>query len=368
MNRKPPDVLVIGGGIVGMLTARELAMAGRAVTLVERDRVGHSASRAAGGMLSSMAPWDQPEALAAISALSLPMLSELCTALENDTGIDCEYRRTGVIYLECAQIEATRAYAEHTGERMRVLEPDEVVNLEPAAARVEGKSAYFPDLAQVRNPRLMDALARDLRRRGVEILEEAGDVALERAGEGVAVTTTAHGRLTAPDVVLAAGAWSGEVAKGVGLDLPVKPVRGQIIWYQAPEAGIRHVLIRDMKYVVPRQEGVVLVGSTLEDAGFDDRPTAEAREMLEGVAKRIVPLLGRLPVQGHWAGLRPGSPGGIPYTGAVPGIPGLWLNTGHHCYGLKLAPGSAVLLKALITGEKPPLDPAPFDPGARMAL
>jgi glycine oxidase len=162
--------------------------------------------------------------------------------------------------------------------------------------------------------------------------------------------------------------YAAVVAKGLGLDLPVKPVRGQIIWYQAPEAGIRHVLIRNMKYVVPRQEGVVLVGSTLEDVGFDDRPTPEARAMLEEMAAQIVPLLGRLPVQGHWAGLRPGSPGGIPFTGAVPGIPGLWLNTGHHCYGLKLAPGSAALLAALMTGAEPPIDPAPFDPGARMAL
>jgi len=368
MTRKPPDVLVVGGGIVGMLTARDLVKAGRTVTLIERDRVGHSASRAAGGMLSSMAPWDQPEALAAISALSLSMLAKLCVELENDTGIDCEYRRTGVLYLDCAQVEATRAYAEQTGERMRVLEPDEVVNLEPAAARVEGQSAYFPDLAQVRNPRLMDALAKDLRQRGVEILEDAGEVSLETDGTGVAVKTQAHGLLAAPDVVLAAGAWSGEVAKGLGLELPVKPVRGQIIWYQAPEAGIRHVLIRNMKYVVPRQEGVVLVGSTLEDVGFDDRPTPEARAMLEEMAAQIVPLLGRLPVQGHWAGLRPGSPGGIPFTGAVPGIPGLWLNTGHHCYGLKLAPGSAALLAALMTGAEPPIDPAPFDPGARMAL
>ena len=368
MTKRTPDVLVVGGGIVGMLTARDLVKAGRAVTLVERDRVGRSASRAAGGMLSSMAPWDQPEALAAISALSLPMLAELCVELENDTGIDCEYRRTGVLYLDCAEIEATRAYAEQTGERMRVLEPDEVVNLEPAAARVEGRTAYFPDLAQVRNPRLMDALARDLRQRGVEILEEAGEVSLEADGTGITVKTGAYGSMTAPDVVLAAGAWSGEVAKGLGLDLPVKPVRGQIIWYQAPEAGIRHVLIRNMKYIVPRQEGVVLVGSTLEDVGFDDRPTPEARAMLEEMAAKIVPLLGRLPVQGHWAGLRPGSPGGIPFTGAVPGIPGLWLNTGHHCYGLKLAPGSAALLTALMTGSEAPIDPAPFDPGARMAL
>ncbi|MEJ2534953.1 MAG: FAD-dependent oxidoreductase [Gammaproteobacteria bacterium] len=370
MKAKPQrtcDVVVLGGGVIGMLTARALAAEGRKPVVVERDRLGRGASRAAGGIMSPLAPWEVDPAVHALAKVSLPMLPGLATALETDTGIDPEYRRTGVLFLDCADHEQALAYAERTGEAVRVLAPKDVANFEPAAARVEGPSVLFPDLAQVRNPRLLDALAKDLRLKGVEVLEDAGEARLETAGAGLAVVSDTHGRLAAPDVVLAAGAWSGEVAKGVGLELPVVPVRGQIIWYQAPEAGVRHVIIRDGKYVVPRQEGVVLVGSTLEEVGFDPGTTPEARSLLEAAARNVVPLLSTLPVQGHWSGLRPGAPNGVPFIGEAPGVPGLWLNTGHFRNGVNLAPGSVALLTDLMSGRKTPLDPIAYDPDRRMA-
>ena len=362
------DVIVVGGGIVGMLTARRLADEGHSVTLVERDRVGRGASRAAGGILSSLVPWESPPALADMMAVSMEILPELATQLENDTGIDCEFRRTGMLFLECENLDAAVAWAEAAGVAHRVLEPADVPTFEPAAARVEGRSLLLPDRAQVRNTRLLDALAKDLASRGVRILERAGDAAIATAGAGLAVTTPAHGRLVSAEVVLAAGAWSGVLAKDLGLELPIVPIRGQMIWFQVPAAGIRRMILRNRKYVVPREEGVVLCGSTLEEVGFDDRITEAAREELAAAAAAIAPILGATTIQGQWAGLRPGAPDNVPFVGAAPGVPGLWLATGHARNGLNLAAGSARLLADLMAGRKPCLDPAPYDPGRRLVL
>lgn len=361
------DIVVVGGGALGMLSARCLAEAGRRVTLVERDRVGRGTSRAGGGIMSPLAPWNVPEAVARLAECSLPLLPGLAEALAKDTGINPEYRVTGVIHIDCEELEPALAFAQRAGMRTELLDEAALAALAPAAVRTPGPSLLFPDLAQIRNPRFLDALAADLERRGVTLLEDAGEVTLERSGGGIRVNAGTHGRLRAANVVVAAGAWSAGLVAPLGVRLPVTPIRGQVLWYMLPRPMLHHVLIRHGRYVIPRQEGVVLVGSTVEDVGFDTSTTAAAADELRAAAAEMVPLLGTLAVQGQWAGLRPGSPDGIPMIGPVPGVTGLWVNTGHFRNGVNLAPASAALLAALMTGATPPLDPAPYDPGARMA-
>jgi len=361
------DIIVLGGGALGMLSARRLAEAGRRVTLVERDRVGHGTSRAGGGIMSPLAPWDVPEPLARLAELSLPMLPGIAAALAADTGINPEYRETGVIYLDCEALEPALAFARRSGMRAQLLDEAALAAIAPAAIRTEGPSLLFPDLVQIRNPRFLDALGADLKKRGVALLENAGEVKLERVGDGVLVDAGPHGRLRADEVVVAAGAWSAALLAPLGVRLPVRPIRGQILWYMLPRPVLQHVLIRRGHYVIPRRDGVVLVGSTVEDVGFDTSTTPEAADELRAAAAEMVPMLGSLAVQGQWAGLRPCAPDGIPLIGRVPGFAGLWVNTGHFRNGVNLAPASAVLLAALISGDTPPCDPDPYDPGARMA-
>ncbi len=361
------DIIVIGGGALGMVSARRLAEAGRSVVLIERDRVGRGTSRAGGGIMSPLAPWAVAEPVARLAACSLPMLPGLAAALAADTGINPEYRTTGLIHLDCDELDAALAYARLSGMRAEVLDEAALARVAPAAVRTPGPSLLFPDLAQIRNPRFLDALAADLARRGVVVLEDAGDVTLARTGELVRVDAGKHGRLHAADIVVAAGAWSAALLSTLGVQLPVTPVKGQILWYMLPRPVLQHMLIQRGRYVIPRQEGVVLVGSTLEEVGFDTATTAEAADELRAAAAAMVPLLGSLPVQGQWAGLRPGSPDGIPLIGPVPGVAGLWVNTGHFRNGVNLAPASAELLAALMNGDPPPVDPAPYDPGVRMA-
>lgn len=365
--QKATDIIVIGGGAIGMLSARQLAEAGRRVVLVERGRVGRGASRAGGGIMSPLVPWSVPDAVARLAEHSLPMLPGLVAALAHATGIDPEYRVTGAIHIDCESIAPALAFARRTGRKAELLDEQALAALAPAAVRTPGPSVFFPDWAQIRNPRLLDALAVDLKQRGVTLLEDAGEVRLERSGDGVVVNARHHGRLRATDIVIAAGAWSATLVSLLGVRIPVAPVRGQILWYMLPRPVLQHMLIRRGHYVIPRHEGVVLVGSTLEDAGFEITATPEAAAELRAAASAMVPLLGSLPVQGHWAGLRPGAPDGIPLIGPVPAIRGLWLNTGHFRNGVHLAPASAALLSALIRGAPTPLDASPYDPATRMA-
>ena len=361
------DIIIIGGGAVGMLSARRLAVAGRKVCVVERGRPGRGTSRAGGGIMSPLVPWEAPEAVTRLAERSLPMLPRLAEQLVHWTGIDPEYRNSGMIHLDCPQPEAALDYARRNGLRVEALDAAGLAALAPAAARTDGPSLWFPDVAQIRNPRFLDALVADLERLGVEMLDRSGEVRLVASGAGIAVEAGRHGRLEAGAVVVAAGAWSAPLLDPLGIELPVRPVRGQILWYMLPRPVLAQMLMRDGRYVIPRQDGVVLVGSTVEEAGFDDSTTAAAAGELQEAAAAIMPLLGTLAVQGQWAGLRPGSPEGVPLIGPVPGFPGLWLNTGHFRNGVNLAPGSAELLEALLGGAAPPLDPAPYDPARLLA-
>ena len=362
------DVLVIGGGALGLLSARQLVQSGRRVTLLERDRVGRGTSRAGGGIMSPLEPWSVPEALAPLVDRSLPQLPELVAALARVTGIDQEYRASGAIYLDCEALEPAMAWARARGVAAEVLDEAGLAARAPAARRTAGPSLWLPGIAQLRNPRFLDALAADLARRGVEILQDAGEVRLSREGTGVAVEAGRFGRMQAADTVVTAGAWSAPLLAALGVELPVRPVRGQILWYLLPRPLLGHILLHRGRYVIPRHEGVVLVGSTVEEAGFDSGTTAEAAASLRAAAAGMMPILGTLAEQGQWAGLRPAAPDGIPLVGPVPGVAGLWLNTGHFRNGVHLAPASAELLAARIAGAATPLDPMPYDPAARMAL
>ncbi|MNR09214.1 Glycine oxidase [compost metagenome] len=168
-------------------------------------------------------------------------------------------------------------------------------------------------------------------------------------------------------MVLTAGAWSGDLLRPLGLELPVEPVKGQMILYKCAEDFLPSMVLAKGRYAIPRRDGHILVGSTLEHAGYDKTPTGEALESLKASAVELLPALADATPVAHWAGLRPGSPEGIPYIGEVPGYAGLWLNCGHYRNGLVLAPASCQLFADLLLGREPIIDPAPYAPAGRLA-
>ncbi|QKT02965.1 glycine oxidase ThiO [Ectothiorhodospiraceae bacterium 2226] len=360
------DVIVVGGGLIGLLTARELALGGVEVRVVERGQTGRESSWAGGGILSPLYPWRYPEAVTALAAWSQRHYPELCRALADETPTDPEWTQSGLLVLDAAdEADAAAAWAARHGVAIERLAGEAVQAVEPALGTgARGVALWFPELAQVRNPRLVRAARQSLDARGMAVLEHTPVEGFVVADGRVTGVRTAQGVLAAERVVVAGGAWTAELLRATGYAPAVEPVKGQMILLKGPPGLVQRVVLSRDRYVIPRRDGHVLVGSTLESAGFDVQPSAEVAAELRREAARIVPALGELPLVHHWAGLRPGSPDGTPYIGEHPGVRGLYINAGHFRNGVVMGYASARLLSDLMLARPPVVDPQPYRPRA----
>lgn len=354
------ECVVVGGGIIGMLTARELARAGCRVRIIERGTLGGESSWAGGGILSPVCPWRAPEALTRLAGWSQRHYPGLAAELLAETGIDPEWTRSGLLILDSDEQDKAGDWATHHHVTVELLDdPAAIGALEPAC-RPAARALWLPEVAQVRNPRLLRALRASIERQGVAVHEHTAVTGILHE-DGVAYGVgTAREVIRGDAVIVAAGAWSAGVMQALDVRVDVKPVRGQMLLYRAAPGLVRRILLSAGRYVIPRRDGRVLVGSTVEDAGFDKSTTEEARRELRQAAESLVPAFARCEVERQWSGLRPGSETDIPYIGAAPGIRGLYVNAGHFRNGLLLAPASAVLIADAILGRKGELDPGPF--------
>jgi glycine oxidase len=258
--------------------------------------------------------------------------------------------------------EAERALgwaAQHQARLELIEDPQRIAAMEPAC-RPARRVLWLPEVAQIRNPRLIRALRADLQRRGVALSEQTAVFGIERRADRISGVRTDSGIFGADAVVVAAGAWSARVLQAIEIRIGVSPVRGQMLLYSSTPGTIRHILLAADHYVIPRRDGRVLAGSTVEEVGFNKQTTPDARNELRLAAESLVPKLACCKIERHWSGLRPGSAHEIPYICAVPGIQGLYLNTGHFRNGLLLAPASARLMADLILGRCSEFDTNPY--------
>ncbi len=367
MGESTPDCLIVGGGLIGMLTARTLHRCGLRVCVLERGHAGGESSWAGGGILSPLYPWRYPQAVNVLATWSRQVYPQLAEDLAATTGIDPEWTPSGLLILEDGEEKPAHTWAQEWQEALEVVDEVCCRELEPAVGAVPDRSLWLPAVAQIRNPRLLRALRAELRSTaGIELLEGVEVVQISYRNAHVeGVSTAAGDRYRAPNVVVAGGAWSGTLLARLGVRLPVYPVRGQMLLYRAQPTLVRHIILSQGRYVIPRRDGYILVGSSVEEVGFDRSITSTVREDLQAAAARMIPALAEQPLVRQWAGLRPGAPAGIPYIGAVPGIAGLYVNCGHFRNGVVLGPASARLLADLLTGVPPEVDPAPYDPGRK---
>ena len=219
---------------------------------------------------------------------------------------------------------------------------------------------YLPDLAQLRNPRHVKALLAACQALGVSLRPGCPVFRFQRKGSRILAAETGAGSIAAKQFLLAAGAWTGALLEPFGIRPQIRPVRGQIALLNTGVPRLRHVISAALRYVVPRADGRVLVGSTEEDAGFEKRTTAEAIQGLLAFAIDLVPTLATAHLEQSWAGLRPGSPDGLPFLGAVPEAENLYVAAGHFRAGIQLSPATAQVMKELLQGRKPAISLEPF--------
>ena len=360
-------IFIIGGGIIGLLSAYELAQAGERVTLLERGSVGRESSWAGGGILSPLYPWRYPEPVNRLVRWSQAAYPELARALSESSHSDVEWIRSGLLVCDTdtADTQQAIAWAAQAGVRLERLDKAMLCQLAPALSADIESALYFPEVAQIRNPRLLAALRQDLIGRGVELREGVEVTGFEHAQGGLRGLRTAAGVLPAERCIIAAGAWSAALIRTTGLALDHAPVKGQMLLLCPPAPLLTQIVLNAGYYLIPRRDGRILVGSTQEYAGFDKRITPEARAELLTAARATLPALADVDVEQQWAGLRPGSPDGIPVIDQHPGIRGVYLCTGHFRNGLVMAPASARLMAELVLGRSPSVDPAAYRLAAR---
>lgn len=367
MMTKQQQVVIVGGGVIGLLTAFNLATQGRAVVLLERSGLGQEASWAGGGIVSPLYPWRYSPAVTALAHWSQDFYPQLAQRLFAATGVDPQVHTTGLYWLDLEDEADALAWAAREGRPLSKVDVSAAHDAVPVLGGGYSQAIYMADVANVRNPRLVKSLkAALLALPGVTVHEQCEVRGFVLDGGDVVGVDTATGPVFGDQVVLAAGAWSGELLGKLGLSLPVEPVKGQMILYKCAPDFLSSMVLAKGRYAIPRRDGHILIGSTLEHEGFDKTPTGSALESLKASAVELIPALAGAEVVGHWAGLRPGSPEGIPYIGEVPGFKGLWLNCGHYRNGLVLAPASCQLFADLVLGNAPIIDPAPYAPAGRL--
>lgn len=371
-----PDCCIIGGGIIGLSVARELAGRGHAVRVLSRDPRRDTASWAAAGIFPP-APWREglPPG-EALTAWSDRLHREWARDLRAETGIDTGLESCGGLHLTGSESAGPRLDAEVRewlvrGAACEPLDGRGVAECEPALAGAVDRGTVIggyllPEEMQMRPPRHLEALERSCLGRGVTLLRDA-EVESVEVGRGrvtgLQVRVAGVSRSLPADVyVLAAGAWSGGLADALGLRVETRPIRGQIALLKLPRQVLARVVNRGLDYLVPRQDGSLLVGSTIEDAGFDRSTVDVAIARLLGVARDLLGDIAATRPEQAWAGLRPGSADGLPLIGRTPACDNAYVAAGHFRAGLHQSTGTAVLVADMIEGRPSVIDPAPFRP------
>lgn len=361
------DVIVIGAGIIGLATAERLLLQGVKVTILERNKAGRESSWAGGGILSPLCPWDYSDDVTRLTSYSAKQFPTWISTLHKASGIDPEYEISGMLILPPYDVEAAQQWCskrEIKIEQRGILGTPSIGNNSGIhTSRTFERSLFLPDIAQVRNPRLLRALLNRVAQLGGKIIESCTVNTLKTAHERIQSVTSSCGEFVADYTIVSAGAWSKAVLGKHALKLDIKPIKGQMLLLKFATPPVHNILVQNDLYIIPRRDGHLLIGSTLEDVGFDKQTTTSARDDLLMRAQAILPTLHKIPIKQHWAGLRPASPDNVPTIARHPLIRNLFINSGHFRYGVTMAPASAEILVNEITGTPQPFDATPYQMG-----
>jgi glycine oxidase len=362
--------LVVGGGVVGLSVAYELARRDWRIHVVDQGPLGAEASWAGAGILPPSNGETALHPLDRLRALSGQLHTEWAERLHAETGIDTGYRRCGGLHLARTAGEAAllaglaRTLTEEQIEHRR-LDANELAEVEPILSEFAASDQFqtalqVPGECQLRNPRHLQALVQALKQLGAKLQPNCKVLGMERKEGLVRHVTTSQGEIAVEHVVFTTGAWTRALLAPLAAAEGVYPLKGQMVLFHLERPLFRHVINEGPRYVVPRDDGYVLCGSTEEETGFDKSTTSEGIESLTHFAHALIPALRTAEVLQTWAGLRPASFDGFPYIGRLPGMTNAFVAAGHHRSGLHMSTGTAVVLADLMTGVTPAIDLTPF--------
>jgi glycine oxidase len=358
-----PEVIVVGGGVIGCAIALKLAQAHAKVTLVERSAPGAEASTAAAGILSPQTECGGPGPLLDLGLASRKMFPKFAEELKELTGVDVGYIPCGTLI--CAfdetglpKLQSTQAWQKKMGLNVEILNGKQAREIEPDLSPHIAVAGHYPDDHQVDNRLLLRALAIAIESAGVNVVMGSTRQVLIEQDRAVGVDIDGT-HFKADSVVIAAGAWSSLI-DGLEIDpQTVRPAKGQMVQLQMGVPVLSHIVGSDDGYIVPRSDGRFIIGGTVEFVGFDRRVTAEGVNKILGAALRLCPQLGNAQITDIWSGFRPYSEGYLPLLGPGP-YENLFMATGHFRNGILLAPMTATLVAESVLGKQSSMDLKPF--------
>jgi len=371
------EVVIIGGGVIGCAIAYFLRKRGIGVTVLERGEIGAQASSAAAGLLAPLGPLSGPGSLADLLLGSFALFPDLVTELEDASGIRVEYERTGALRTvrNAKRVAILRKRMEEwqpLGLQMYWLSGDEARQREPLLAPDICGAIYAPEESQVRAPLLVKAFAQAATRLGAVFYGHREINGIQRHGTKVTGVYTSEGETIAcGHLVIAAGAWAARCGDWLGFELPVSPLRGQILSLRQaglPFPLLRHIIFGEAIYLAPKEDGTIVVGATKEEVGFDAHVTADGVIRLLESAMKLAPMLRKSAVEALWAGLRPKTPDGQPILGAAPNWENVTLATGHNSVGVLLSAITGQSVAEFVATGRSPGVIAPFAPARFTAL
>ena len=354
-----PEITIIGGGLIGLLTAKEFVQAGCQVTLIDKSLAGQESSWAGGGILLPLYPWRQASAISTLVMESIKHYPDLAQELFASTELDPELMACGMLICKNPDIDLARAWCKQHNIPSHAADPGFFEDLNTQTIN----PLWLPTIAQIRNPRLLKTLKTFLLRHKVQFIEncEISDCHIKNGA--IASLTTSQGKLQVNQLIISAGAWTRHLLQrlfSIQLLPEISPVKGQMLLFDAQPDTLSHMILEGNHYLIPRRDGKILAGSSVEHSQFDKSTNHQARDQLFSFATELFPTLKNYPVINHWAGLRPGTDQGVPYIDRHPEIKNLSINAGHFRNGLVMAPASAKLLADLVLARPPSINPEPY--------
>lgn len=365
----PTDVIILGGGVIGCSLAYFLRKRGIAVTLLEQGEIGGQASGAAAGLLAPLGPLTGPGPFAELVLAGFRQFPGLVAELEEATGRHLGYAVSGALRVvrdpkRVERLQKRLRNWQPLGLELHWLSGEEARQREPLLAPEVCAAVYAPEEAHISAPLLVQAFADAARELGAVLLpHEAATGLITRSRRVVGVTTSRNETLAAGHLIIASGAWAARCGEWLDMQLPITPLRGQLLALAQPAPPLRHILFGDAAYLLPRGDQLI-VGATREDTGFTVRATPEGTSWLSARAARLAPSLIARPILSTWAGLRPRTPDARPILGPLPGWANITIAAGHNSVGVLLSAITGTSIAELLATGSPPEIIRPFAPAS----